>query len=127
MSLYRQALEQAEAGGDEMQAAYHSINCAFMELAYGGDDDEAREFAARALRHGGSSGRSDVWRFATAGEAHIYLGDNTAALAEYARAIAESPRPWQAASMYQQAVRAADLMGEDALVRGLGVVFGYRS
>jgi len=123
MTLYRQGLQEAEAAANAVQASYHAINCAFMELAYGGDAAEARTFAEKALRHSAASGRASVWRFATEGEAHLYLSDSPAALGAYASAVALA-KPWQAASMYQQAVRAADLMGEDALVPRLAALFG---
>jgi pimeloyl-ACP methyl ester carboxylesterase len=124
MALYREGLEKAEAKSDAGQAFYHAINCAFMDLAYGSDVSSAREFATKALHYCDRSGRQDVWRYATEGEAHLYLGDSSAALQAYARATALSPQPWQAASMYQQAVRAADLMGEETLRLHVGSLFG---
>jgi len=41
----------------------------------------------------------------------------------YRRAVAASPEPWQAASIYQQAYRAADLMGEERLAEQLHLMF----
>jgi len=66
-----------------------------------------------------------IWRYATEGEAHIYLGDHTAVRDAYARALAFGPMPQQIASMYQQAFRAADLMGEEALASELRTMFGH--
>ena len=43
----------------------------------------------------------------------------------YARALAFGPMPQQIASMYQQAFRAADLMGEEALASELRAMFGH--
>jgi pimeloyl-ACP methyl ester carboxylesterase len=123
MRLYQEGLEEAEAAGNAAQASYHAINCAFMELAYGGDPAEARAFAMSALRYCVASGLSTLWRNATEAEAHLYLSDSSAALESYTRAVAQA-KPWQAASMYQQAVRAADLIGEDALVPRLAALFG---
>jgi pimeloyl-ACP methyl ester carboxylesterase len=124
IALYREGLEKAEAKSDAKQAFYHAINCAFMDLAYGSDITSAREFAARALQHCAKTAQADIWRHATEGEAHIYLGDVNAALQAYTRAAALSPQPWQAASMYQQAVRAADLMGEEKFRGQLSGMFG---
>jgi pimeloyl-ACP methyl ester carboxylesterase len=123
IALYREALQKAEAKSDSNQGFYLAINCAFMELAYGGDVNAAREFAARALQHCAKSGKQDVWRYATEGEAQLYLGDHAAALDAYTRAIASVKEPWQITSMYQQAIRAVDLMGEDALGEQLILLF----
>jgi len=109
---------------DAPQAFYHAINCAFMNLAFGSDITAAREFAQKALEHCTESGRQDIWRFATEGEAYLYLGDTDRALQSYAQALALGPQPREAASMYQQATRAADLVGEDALVAQLAGTFG---
>jgi tetratricopeptide (TPR) repeat protein len=126
LSLYRQALDLSE-GKDAEQAFYHAINCAFMELAFGSDVTAARDFAQRALKLCEASGANDVWRHATEGEAHIYLGEAEAALRAYQQAMARSPKLWQAASMYQQAVRAADLMGDEELGSKLVEVLGQPS
>jgi pimeloyl-ACP methyl ester carboxylesterase len=123
-SLYREALALAESKPDPSQAFYHAINCAFMELAYGSDVTAAREFARTALDYCTKSDAKTGWRHATEGEAYLYLGDTQAALAAYRRAVTLSLQPWQASSMYQQAVRAADLTGEDVLVSQLRAVFG---
>jgi pimeloyl-ACP methyl ester carboxylesterase len=125
IALYREGLEKAEAKSDAKQAFYHAINCAFMDLAYGSDITSAREFAARALQHCAKSAQADIWRHATEGEAHIYLGDLNAAVQAYARAAGLSRQPWQVASMYPQAVRTADLMGEDKLREQLSAMFGH--
>ncbi|HEU5256094.1 MAG TPA: tetratricopeptide repeat-containing protein [Vicinamibacterales bacterium] len=124
IALYLEGLIKAEAKPDAGQAFYHAINCAFMDLAYGSDVTSARDFAVKALRYAGESGHQDVWRYATEGEAHLYLGDSEAALAAYARAVALVKQPRQAASMYQQAIRAADLMGEEELTHKLPGLFG---
>jgi pimeloyl-ACP methyl ester carboxylesterase len=126
LALYRDALAQAEANGDAPQAFYHAINCAFMELAFVGSPKTCRDCAARALAHCANA-TAGVWRFATEGEANIYLGDHAAAREAYARALALGPSPRQTGSMYQQAFRAADLMGEGTLGTELRGLFGQRS
>ena len=122
--LYRQGLAGAEAANDAGQGRYHAINCAFMALAYADDAAAAQAFAVRALQHCERSGTEDVWRYATEGEARLYLHDSPAALDAYRRALTLARRAWQVSSMYQQAVRAADLAGDDALVAELAAVFG---
>jgi pimeloyl-ACP methyl ester carboxylesterase len=123
LTLYRDALAQSETKNDVDQAYYHGINCAFMELAYGSDASAARELATKVLGYCARSKKDDVWRHATEGEAHLYLGDRDACLAAYRCAREKNPEPWQLASLYQQAVRAADLMGEDDLIAKLRALF----
>jgi tetratricopeptide (TPR) repeat protein len=122
LKLYGQALERAETKQDSAQAYYHAINCAFMELAYGGDANECRAHAQRALTHTAKAA-DDVWRRATEGEANLYLGNTAAAADAYQRAFALKPEPWQATSIYQQAFRAADLVAEDDLAAQLKAMF----
>jgi pimeloyl-ACP methyl ester carboxylesterase len=122
LSLYGQALEQAETRRNAAQAYYHAINCAFMELAYGSDAAACRAYAQRALTHCAQA-PDDVWRRATEGEANLYLGNTAAAAAAYRHALALNPEPWQATSIYQQAFRAADLIGEDGLAVELKAMF----
>jgi tetratricopeptide (TPR) repeat protein len=118
MALYQQGLER-NAGKNPAQAFYHAINCAFMAIAFAGDSTQARDYARQALAHCETSGVNDLWRHATEGEAHLYLGDSEAALVAYARAIDRSPGPRQVASIYQQAVRAADLAGDEEAFKKL--------
>ena len=121
-ALYHDGLAQAEAKGDASQAYYHAINCAFMALAFEGNMTACRDYATRALTYCASRSPG-MWRYATEGEAHIYLSDHTAVRDAYARALAFGPTPQQIASMYQQAFRAADLMGEEALASELRALF----
>ena len=122
LTLYDQALQQAEANQDGAQAYYHAINCAFMELAYDSDVTACRTYAQKALGHTAQAS-DDVWRRATVGEANLYLGNTAAAADAYRSALALGPEPWQATSIYQQAFRAADLVGEDALANQLKAMF----
>jgi tetratricopeptide (TPR) repeat protein len=121
-NLYGQALERAETKKDAAQAYYHAINCAFMELAYGSDATACRTYAQRALTHTAQA-TDDVWRRATEGEANLYLGNTAAAADAYRRALSLNPEPWQASSIYQQAFRAADLVGEEGLAAELKAMF----
>lgn len=122
LDLYGRALQQAEAKPDAAQAYYHAINCAFMELAYGTDVAACRTYAQRALMHCADAS-DNVWRRATEGEANLYLGNAPAAAAAYRQALALNPEPWQTTSIYQQAFRAADLVGEESLAAELKAMF----
>ena len=66
----------------------------------------------------------DVSRWATQGEALLYLGDAAAQERAYTRALTVGNQPWQVASMYQPATRAADVMGEQELLTRLTALFG---
>lgn len=123
LALYGKGFRRANADEDHPQAFYHAINCAFMELAFNKSITKARTFAKRALQHCSDSPAKDVWWHATVGEAHLYLGDAEAAMASYQAALANKPEPRKIASMYQQAVRAADLVGGDALRQRVSQTF----
>lgn len=123
LQLYHDALTQAEANADAAQAFYLAINYAFMELAFNSNVKTCREYAARAVTHCAHAA-AGMWRYATEGEANIYLDNHPATRDAYARALALGPSPRQIASMYQQAYRAADLMGQEALAAELRDLFG---
>ena len=126
LSLYREGVTQAENKRDAPQAFYHAVNCAFMELAFGSDETACRAYAERALTHCASA-PADLWRYATEAEASIYLGNHATVRQAYANALALKPSPRQMESMFQQAFRAADLMGEERLGAELRVLFGSRA
>ena len=124
LSLYTEALDRAEATSDEDQALYAAINCAFMALAYQGDSTACRSYAERALAHCNSA-KPSLWSNATRGEANIYLGNPTAARDAYTSAIALKPSPREFDSMYEQALRAADLTGDDELAGELATLLQH--
>ncbi len=115
LALYRQGFEES-FGSDAAQAFYHAINCAFMARAYRCDVTASMGYAQQALAQCAASGKDDVWRHATEGEAHIYLGHPDEADAAYGRALQRQAWPWQVQSLYQQAVRAADLTEDPAMI-----------
>lgn len=118
LELYRQGYERSVQNGDPAQAYYHGINVAFMELAYRSDENAAREMAAGCLDHC-KKARRDFWCVGTEADAHLILRENGAALNAYKEAVAMNPQPWELRSMYQQALRLADLLrdkkAEDAI------------
>jgi pimeloyl-ACP methyl ester carboxylesterase len=122
LSLYGQALSRAEAKPDAAQAYYHAINCAFMKLAYDSDTTACRTYAQLALTYCRQA-PDRIWRRATEGEANLYLGNTDAAADAYRRALDLKPEPRQATSIYQQAFRAADLVGEEGLAEQLKAMF----
>jgi hypothetical protein len=121
MERYKQGYELALAKQDHAQAFYHGINIAFMELAYGSDHDAASAIAADVLKHCALA-KLDFWRIATEGDAHLILGDNTIAVARYREAVALNPKPRELKSMYQQALRLADLLNEEEMEKQLNAL-----
>jgi len=122
LDLYRKALGLAEGKDDAEQAYYHAINVAFLELAYLRDREANLETARRALDHAAKT-PENLWRLATEGEAHLYLGDVDAALGYYERALDEKPDPWKIASMYNQAVQVSERLGGEATTERLRQLF----
>jgi pimeloyl-ACP methyl ester carboxylesterase len=113
LSLYQRAFEISTAKSDHAQAYYHGVNVAFMELAYGSDHEAAKAMAAQVLNHCALAS-DGLWKTAAEGEANLILGQTVLALDRYRRALTLHPKPREIASMFQQALRLADLMGDDA-------------
>jgi pimeloyl-ACP methyl ester carboxylesterase len=113
--MYRRGYQRANVKNppDYEQASYHGINLAFMELAYGGDFHEARNYAADVLKHCHLSDnpRDQFWRIATEADAHLILGHIREGIEKHTKAAQMSMQPWQAISIQEQAMRTADLCG----------------
>lgn len=122
LRLYEKAYAEAKKSKDDSQGFYHAINVAFMQLAYKKDENKAKEWARHALKHCGAS-KEDLWRYATEGEANLYLNNDDAAIAGYRKALEYEPKPWQLASMYEQASRVTDLLGKPTVAERLRKVF----
>lgn len=120
--LYSDALARAETVEDHDQASYHAINVAFMALASRDDDAAAEEYAKKALHHCLEASDS-IWRAATEGEANLYLANEREAISGYQAALAKNPTPRQITSMFQQAVRVAELKGNEATAERLRQLF----
>jgi tetratricopeptide (TPR) repeat protein len=117
--LYRQAYDQAIGSEppDSDQAYYHGINLAFLELAhaqnYSAAVQKARQLATDVLSHceKAQDPRQKLWRVATEGDALTILGRWDEALRKHREVIAMNPKPWQALSIEEQAIRTARLAG----------------
>ena len=106
LELYAKGYDAAVQGGDAAEAAYHSINLAFLQFAYRRDEAAAQKAAQNAL-HLCAGLPQDSWRAATEGEASLYLHDGEAALKHYRRAVEMCTSPRDLRSMYAQASRLA--------------------
>jgi pimeloyl-ACP methyl ester carboxylesterase len=120
--LYQQGCAQAEKDALHDQAFYHGINVAFMQLAYRNQESVAQETAKKVLEHCRAA-KLDVWRLATEGEAHLLLGNIDAAMSGYRAAVTCNPKPRQLDSIFQQAVRVASLVGNEAAADRLQQIF----
>jgi pimeloyl-ACP methyl ester carboxylesterase len=116
--LYQQAYAQATGQNppDSDQAYYHGINLAFLELAhatnYGAAIQRARQLAEDVLSHCGKAQdpRQELWRLATEGDALTILGRWEEGLQKHRQAMGKIPKPWQALSIEEQAIRTARLV-----------------
>jgi tetratricopeptide (TPR) repeat protein/cellulose biosynthesis protein BcsQ len=125
-ALYARAFQMAEAANDSEQAYYHGINVAFMDLASGDNrrlaKKQARDMALKVLEHCRKS-EPHYWRFATEGDAHLLLGETEAAMENYQKVLEQEPPPRDIESVYQQAVKVADLLGDRAAAAQLDEIF----
>ena len=120
--LYSGALERAAEAKDHSQVYYHAINVAFMALAVEQDTKKVEKYARMALEACAKSD-DDLWRAATEGEANLYLGNDDHAIEGYQRALDKHPKPRQIQSMFQQAIRVAEIMDNEAMAERLRSVF----
>ena len=120
--LYQRGFDLTDKSDRHDQAFYHGINVAFMQLAYRNQQAAAQDMAKRVLDHC-KAASVDKWRRATEGEAHLLLGEIEAAMEGYQAAVNCNPSPRQLDSMYQQAVRVASLVGDEAAADRIEVIF----
>jgi hypothetical protein len=121
-ALYQKAYGLATARGDHAQAYYHGINVAFMELAYRSDPAAAKVIALEVQQHCLAAPAS-LWRVATEGEASLLLGDVEASLAKYRDVIPMRPTARQVDSIFKQALRVADLSGDQKTLDRLSAIY----
>jgi pimeloyl-ACP methyl ester carboxylesterase len=126
MELYSQAYGLSK-NLDPVQAYYHAINVAFMNLVFKGSLPGAQIWARRALEHYSAAAKTeispDAWRFATEGEANLLIGKFAEALRLYRGAIATQPDPWQLESMYMQALETARQLKNKQVAADLAQTF----
>lgn len=126
-SLYMRGLELAEMSADHAQAHYHAINIAFLDLMSAAATDKrplaVAEMAQCALNHAAKCSE-DVWSLATQGEAMLMLLDFEKGIEFYQKAVAANYSPRAHDSMYSQAFRVAERVGDQELCRKIEEVFG---
>jgi tetratricopeptide (TPR) repeat protein len=133
LQLYHHGLQTAEARKAQdpperyhAQVYYLAINLAFVLQVALNRKSEAQAMARLALAHCAGSPES-IWRTATEGEAHLYLGDYGKALEKYREAVALQPEPWQMISTGQQAYQFAAKLGDRQLQERLQNLFNPES
>jgi pimeloyl-ACP methyl ester carboxylesterase len=109
LSLYVEAYHLAAARGDRSQAFYHGINVAFLNLALLNDRGSAQQIALEVLEHC-KQADPEKWRFATEGEAYLYLDNLEASLHSYGAALRSDPSTREVDSITRQAIWAARLL-----------------
>jgi tetratricopeptide (TPR) repeat protein len=125
LELYGGALSAALGNSDSQQAFYHAINAAFLTWAYDQDQEGAKALAQTALDQANTEPDAP-WAAATAGEAHLYLGDTDKALEDYRRAVARGHGPRELQSMHQQAAWAARLVDDTDTEEAIDRLFTAR-
>jgi pimeloyl-ACP methyl ester carboxylesterase len=124
LELYRKGYESSCSQHDDSQALYHGVNVAFMELAYDSSPEAARNAASQVLEHCRKVPRN-FWCVAAEAEANLILGETATAIERYREAAAKQPAPRWLRTMCQQALRTADLLGNDeALARLKAICLG---
>jgi pimeloyl-ACP methyl ester carboxylesterase len=125
LQLYQRGLEISEQNGNHAQAFYHGINVAFLQLAYLPNQEAAAQQTARKVLEHCHAAPLDKWRLATEGEVNLILGNTDAAIGSYRAAAESKPAPSQREldSMYQQAFRAASILGNEAAAERLEAIF----
>jgi len=132
LHAYRQALQlSVDRNGDATnpgQAMYAAINLAFLELMRVPANQirvpaAAREFAERASVYA-LSAHAGLWRFATEGEAWLYRDNIESSASAYATAI-ELAKPREIDSMYTQAIRICERIGDKGFINDIQRVFGH--
>lgn len=83
------------------QVYYHAINLAFLHLLYKDDLAQAQSFANIAIEHCEHQlSTNNLWKWATLGEAYLYLQDGDQAFDYYKKALETEPLPSQRDAMY---------------------------
>ncbi|PHQ30248.1 caspase family protein [Leeuwenhoekiella nanhaiensis] len=102
---YKKALELAEANQDCRQIYYHAINLAFLSLIVNDDHSKMTGYAKKALNSCDEDNFDSLWKLATLGEAHIYLGNFEESRSFYENAVVLAG-PREKHSMYTNAYAA---------------------
>ncbi len=84
---YKKALALAEQNNDCRQIYYHSINLAFLSLLVNDDHNAMTNYAKMALQSCDEDRFDSLWKLATLGEAHLYLGDFELSKSFYQKAL----------------------------------------
>ncbi|MAW95222.1 MULTISPECIES: caspase family protein [unclassified Leeuwenhoekiella] len=84
---YTKALELAEGNVDCRQIYYHAINLAFLSLIVNDDHGKMTHYAKKALNSCDEDNFESLWKLATLGEAHLYLGNFDSSKSFYEKAV----------------------------------------
>ncbi|WP_111707577.1 caspase family protein [Lutibacter citreus] len=85
MEYYRKSLDIAIKEENQNQIYYHAINLAFLSIVLKGNETSMLKYANLALDTAEIC-RDNIWKFATVGEAYMYIGDMEKAKDNYKKA-----------------------------------------
>lgn len=110
-ALYKKAYTISIEKRDAQQAFYHGINLAYLDIAFKHNIPAAKRRAKVVLEHCRKASTKNHWLYATIGDANLILGRPDLAMEHYRRALTGKPSPREIESIFQQASRLADLLG----------------
>ncbi len=84
---YKMGLDIAEAKNDYKQIYFQAINLAFLSVVYLNDFALMNTYAQKVLEALDKDPFNNLWKLATLGEVHMYLGDFEASKSYYAQAV----------------------------------------
>jgi tetratricopeptide (TPR) repeat protein len=85
LEYYSKALEIATKQDNQNQVYYHAINIAFLSIVLNGNETAMMKYAKIALE-ATSNCRDNIWKYATIGEANMYVGNMDQAKEFYLKA-----------------------------------------
>ncbi|HFA49166.1 MAG TPA: alpha/beta fold hydrolase [Bacteroidetes bacterium] len=122
LELYKKAYDIAENNKDPEQIYYHAINLAFLNLKMR-KMGETKKYAQIAIDNVNKTRIESFWKYATLGEAYIYLEDEGNAYYNYLIALEKNPGVHEKESMYIQWLSIVQQLGMEGLEGRLRKLF----
>ena len=85
MEYYTKGLELSVEANNQGQIYYHAINLAFLSVVMDSNESAMNDYAGLAVEKA-EAARDSLWKFATLGEAFMYLGDMEKSKEYYSKA-----------------------------------------
>lgn len=120
--FYDKAYNISVQSKDPEQIFYHAINLAFISLEKK-DLEASKKYARISLENATKSTQEDIWKYATLGEANLYLGDEANAYYHYMTAVEKSKELWEKDSMQIQWLSIVQQLGMEKIKERLIKLF----